>query len=181
MGLLIPVLFVTCPATRDSDSAAPVSTPEARALGKVSKGPSEPRGLPHPPLLPTSLRPLCLTLSHKFTPIASTFVKCKHSADPTNIASYSPEFSLRVKNVTEVRTRSRKGSEGGRQTGWLLAGLPGLEPWGVRWGFPMEASGPVTAWECLGALASRPTGGGLFHSYKRSPLQSSALREERWL
>lgn len=57
MGLLIPVLFVTCPATRDSDSAVPVSTPEARALGKVSKGPSwssgSPGDFPIPPLLPS--------------------------------------------------------------------------------------------------------------------------------
>lgn len=56
MGLLIPALFVTCPVTRDSDSAVPVSTPEVRAPGKVSKGLSSssrsPGDFPSPPLLP---------------------------------------------------------------------------------------------------------------------------------
>ncbi|KAF3821749.1 hypothetical protein GH733_009791 [Mirounga leonina] len=35
MGLPIPVLFVTCPVTRDTDPAMPVSTPEVRALWKA--------------------------------------------------------------------------------------------------------------------------------------------------
>ncbi|XP_027945457.1 uncharacterized protein LOC114198273 [Eumetopias jubatus] len=35
MGLPIPVLFVTCPVTRDTDSTMPVSTSEVRALWKA--------------------------------------------------------------------------------------------------------------------------------------------------
>lgn len=38
MGVLIPVLFVTCPVTRDTDPTVPVSTPEVRAPRKVSQG-----------------------------------------------------------------------------------------------------------------------------------------------
>lgn len=38
MGLPIPVLFVTCPVTRDTDPTMPVSTPEVRAPWKVSQG-----------------------------------------------------------------------------------------------------------------------------------------------
>lgn len=55
MGSLIPVLFVTCPVTRDSTE--PVSTPEVRALeGEERAQPrrQEPWGLPHPPFLPSS-------------------------------------------------------------------------------------------------------------------------------
>lgn len=46
--LLIPVLFVTCPVTRDTDPSVPVSTPDVRVLWKVSKGLQETGGQPHP-------------------------------------------------------------------------------------------------------------------------------------
>lgn len=64
MGLLIPMLFVTCPMTRDTDPTAPVSTPEVRAQRKVNQGLS-PRttvrgalGTPIPTASPSFLAPL---------------------------------------------------------------------------------------------------------------------------
>lgn len=53
-----------------------------------------------------------------------------------------------------------------------LGGKMGLSQGGIRTSYSVGM--------CWGHLPQGPAG-GLFHSHMLSPLQSSALREERWL